>query len=200
MRLLRGAVGLIVAAQLVWPEHARAQNGVGFRFVFGRQAMTGDLGAELDPSTDSEFAILIPAWVLRVGAGASYASFRQSGTDSSWSQIGLQVLVTYPFRLTPKLRPYLEARYTYRRLRPEEDRYFGGEEQVLGDYVSSGSGLEGALGVEFVLHPRAAIDFSATAGRFALSPNLSDAGLGDIDSGGTWSIHFGMTWFPLSNR
>jgi len=201
MRLLRSAaVGLIVAAHLVGPVRVHAQNGLGFRFVFGREAMTGDLGTEFDPSIDSEFALLIPLWVLRVGGGASYASFRESGTDSSWSQIGMHLLVMYPVRLTPKLRPYIEARFTFRRLRPEEDRYFGGEEQVLGDYVSSGSGFEAVVGTEFVLHPRAAIDLSASAGVFALNRSLADAGLSDINSGGTWSVHLGMTWFPLSNR
>ena len=200
MRLLRGAaVGLIVA-HLVWPEHVQAQNGLGFRFVFGRQAMTGDLGAEFEPSIDSEFAVLIPAWALRIGGGASYASFRESGADSSWSQIGMHILVTYPLRLTPTLRPYVEARFTFRRLRPEDDRYFGGEDKVLGDYVSSGSGFEGVLGTEFVLNHRAAIDLSLAAGVFSLNRSLGEAGLGDITSGGTWSFHLGMTWFPVSNR
>ena len=148
MRLLRGAaVGLIVA-HLVWPEHVQAQNGLGFRFVFGRQAMTGDLGAEFDPSIDSEFAVLIPVWALRIGGGASYASFRESGADSSWSQIGMHILVTYPLRLTPTLRPYVEARFTFRRLRPEDDRYFGGERMRRAVHVTDQTGVgidKGAL-------------------------------------------------------
>ena len=52
-------VGLAVTALLfLGPEAARAQEGVGFRFLFGHQVMTGDLGPQFDPAVDADFSVM----------------------------------------------------------------------------------------------------------------------------------------------
>ena len=199
LRHLRTFLALLGMA-VVSPSVAHAQDGVGFRFLFGHQAMTGDLGAQFDPAVDAEFSILVPVSAVRVGAGANWASFQVHDADASWSQVRFHVLAAVPLQVTPRFRPYVEGRYTFRRLRPEEDRYFGGEEQLLGDYVSKGSGFEGVVGAEVVLHPRMAVDLSAGAGTFSLDEDLADQGLQPVESSKSWSLRVGGSWFPANNR
>jgi hypothetical protein len=174
---------------------------VGFRFAFGSQHMGGDIGDALDRTIDAEFSILVPVRSMRVGGGANWGSFDVIGEEESWSQLRFHLLAGYAYRLTPLLRPYAEARWTYRRLRPEDDRFFGSEEEeLLRDFVAQGGGVEGVLGVEIVLAPKLAIDLSGAFGSFGVSPDLSEEGLGPIDSGTTWRLHAGVTWFPMNER
>jgi hypothetical protein len=179
-----------------------AQDGpVGFRFAFGSQHMGGDIGDALDRTIDAEFSILVPVRSMRVGGGANWGSFDVVGEEESWSQVRFHLLAGYAYPLTPLLRPYAEARWTYRRLRPEDDRFFGSEEEeLLRDFVAQGGGVEGVLGVEIVLAPKLAIDLSGAFGSFGVSPDLSEEGLGPIDSGTTWRLHAGVTWFPMNER
>ena len=189
-----------VVALMVAPGGVHAQDGLGFRFQFGQQRTTGELGDQFDHTVDAEFSILYAFSPIRVGGGANWASFKVHDEPESWSQIRFHLLVAYPFEVTPWLRPYVEGRYTYRHLRPEGDRYFGGEEELLGDFISKGSGFQGVAGIELVLHPRLAFDMSVGAGSFSLSPDLSEEGLGPIDSSNNWDFHAGLTWFPMNNR
>lgn len=202
MRGLRSAGVCLAAAAalLLAPGGVHAQDGLGFRFLFGQQSMTGELGEKLDHTVDADFSILWGFSRIRVGGGANWASFKVHDVPESWSQVRFHFLAAYPFELTPWLRPYVEGRYTYRHLRPEGDRYFGGEEELLGDYLAKGGGFQGVAGVELVLHPRLAVDLSVGAGSFKLSPDLSEGGLGAIDSSNNWDFHAGLTWFPLNNR
>ena len=176
---------------------ARGQDGLGLRYTFGWQDVTGDFAEVLDAHVDSEFSILWGFKHVRIGAGANWVSFAMDDVEESWNQIKAHFLLGFPFQVSPGFRPYVEARYTFRRLRPEGDRYFGGEEELLGDFVSSGSGFEAVLGSEFVLGPKWAIDLSGAYGQFSTSPDLSELGLGDINSGGNWRVHAGITWFPV---
>ena len=177
---------------------AEGQDGIGFRFSFGWQDMGGDMAEVLDGHVDSEFSILYPVGALRLGAGANWVSFEMDDVEESWNQIQAHFLVALPLQVSPGLRVYGEGRYTYRRLRPEEDRYFGGEEALLGDFVASGNGFEAVLGSEIVLGPLWAIDLSAAFGRFTTTPDLSEQALGTVDSGSTWRVHAGLTWFPAN--
>ena len=197
--------GLIVIAALLTSASVGApvgaQESLGFRFGFGSQHMVGDLGDVLDSAIDAEFTILYPIRSFRVGGGANWASFEVDTNDASWNQIRFHFLAGYALQLTPLLRPYVEARWTYHRLRPEDDRFFGSEEEeLLRDFVANGSGFEGVLGVEVVLGPRFAVDVAGGAGPFTVSPDLSEEGFGPIDSGSTWRFMLGATWFPLDGR
>lgn len=191
---------LALATALAGPVPVAAQDGVGFRFAFGRSAFGGDMAGVMDPAADAEFSILHPVGPLRLGAGANWASFRETGADASWSQVKFHTLVGYRIQTATRLRLYAEGRYTFRRLRPEDDRFFGGEEKLLREYVASGSGYEGVVGAEIVLHPRVAVDVSGAYGSFGVRPDLSAEGLGAVDSGIGTRIHLGLAWFPVNKR
>mgnify|MGYP001821162960 FL=1 len=178
----------------------RAQDGPHFRFGFGWQDMSGDMGDVMDGAVDAEFSIIHPVKQVRIGAGANWVSFAMDDFDESWNQIRLHLLVGYPFRVSERFVPYIEGRWVYRRMRPEDDRFYGGEEELLRDFVVSGSGFEGVIGTEFVLNRASAIDFAIAANPFSVSPDLSDEGLGEIDSGMAWRVHVGLSWFPTNGR
>lgn len=191
----------LAALSLLSPVGAAAQEeSAGFRLALGWQALGGDIGSSFDGSVDAEFSILIPVSRLRVGGGANWASFAVTGAEASWNQIRFHGLIGIPFRLSETLHPYLEGRWTYRRLRPEDDRFFGGEDELLRDFKSAGHGIEGVAGLAFFLTPRLALDLSAALGSFSVAPDLSEEGLGAVDSGTSWRIHTGVSWFPLSGR
>lgn len=179
--------------------------GLGLRLGFGRETMTGDMADALDDAIDADFTILYPFGSFRAGLGVNWASFDVVDQDSTWNQIRLHLLGSWVFEVSPSVRPYLEARYIYRRLYPEDDRYIEfdeeaeeGEEAVLRDFRVAGSGLEAVGGVEIFVTRRVAIDLSGAWGVFSVSPDLSEEGFGPIDSGGSWRIFAGIAWFPLS--
>ena len=190
----------LAATVLASPSALSAQSGVGFHFAFGWQDTAGDLGDVFDGGVDAEFSVTAPAGPLRVGIGANWVSFDITGVDGSFSQVQLHELAAYPIRISDKLQPYVQARVTHRRLRPEDQRYFGGEDAVLRDFVASGYGFEGVVGAQMFLSPRAAFDVSAALAPFSVSPDLSGEGLGPLDSGMSWRLHAGLSWFPVSDR
>jgi len=190
-----------LAAALAGALPASAQlDPLALRFGFGSQQMGGDLGDVLDGAVDAEFSLMVPVGRLRVGGGANWASLKMVDQEASWNKIRFHALVGFPLRLTERFRPYAEARYTFQRLRPEDDRFFGGEERLLRDFVTSGSGFEGVLGTEVTINHSVAVDLSGALGTLSLSPDLSEEGLGPVDSGSTWRLHAGVAWFPLTNR
>ena len=191
----------VASACLLSPLTAAAQErSTGFRFGFGWHDLGGDVGASLDGAVDAEFTVLVPVSFLRVGAGASWASFDVDGAEASWSQVRFHTLVGVPFRLSERVHPYVEGRWTFRHLRPEDDRYFGGEDKLLRDFKSTGHGLEAVGGVALFITPRVAVDLSAAVGSFGISPDLSDQGLGSVDSGVSRRFHVGLTWHPTHGR
>ncbi len=192
---------LLACGLLCLVSRAAAQeDSFGFRFAFGWQELGGDIGDPFDGAVDAEFSILVPVSVLRVGAGANWASFAQTGADASWSQVRFHGLVGVPFRLSERVHPYIEGRWTFRHMRPEDDRFFGGEDELLRDFKATGHGLEGVAGVALFLSPRVALDLSAAMGSFGVSPDLGEEGLGPLDSGSSWRLHAGVSWFPTHGR
>jgi hypothetical protein len=196
-----GAVlGIVLALAFATGRGAHAQDGTHFRFGFGWQDMGGDLGDVYDGAVDAEFSIIYPVKAVRLGGGANWVSFAMDDFDESWSQTRFHLLVGYPFQLSERLRPYVEGRWVFRRLRPEDDRFYGGEEELLRDFSSTGNGLEGVLGTEIILNRAAAIDVAVAGGNVSISPDLSDEGLGEVDSGFAWRVHVGLSWFPTNGR
>lgn len=192
-----GHVGLVALVVWVgWAPAAAAQDGVGFRMAFGWHELAGEMGDAFDGTVDAEFSVLVPVRRIRVGGGANWASFRVSGQESSFSRLRFHGLVGFPFRVGPRLRPYVEARYTFQRFRPEDDRFFGGEDRLLRDFAASGSGFEGVAGVEIGLGARTSLDLSGALGTFTVSPDLAEEGLGPLDSGTAWRLQAGVSWFP----
>jgi len=197
-RVLTLVLGLYLAAL---PDCAQAQTGLGFRYAMGWQDVGGDYGAIFDGAIDADFTILYGLPKVRLGGGMNFVSFAMDDIDNeTWNQVTGHFLIAYPFQIVPKLGAYVEARLVFRRLRPEGTRYFDeeGNEELLSDFVVSASGLETVAGLEVPLGPRWAIDISAAFSRFTTDLDVSSQGLGSIDSGSTWRIHAGITWFPVS--
>ena len=194
--------GLIIALgiALLRTGPVGAQDGIGFRFALGWQGMSGDMGKVFDGAVDAEGSLLFPVGPVRLGGGVNLVSLAMDDLDATFNQVRFHLLVGYPIRVSDWLRPYVEGRYTFRRLRPEDDRFFGGEDELLREFLASGSGVEGVLGAEIVLNPRLAVDFSGALSPFKVSPDLTREGLGPYDSGMSWRIQAGLAWFPVSER
>lgn len=184
-----------VVALVLSVAPASAQEGFGFRFGLGWQNPGGDLGEVLDGAVDGEFSLLIPFHFLRIGGGVNWSSLPMDAADASWSQIRYHGLIAVPYRVTDRLRPYVEGRYTYRTFRPEDGRFYGAERQELRDFTPSGGGFEGTLGLEVAVGRSTYLDLSGSVGQFTLSPDLSEEGLGPIDSGTSWRFQAGIAWF-----
>ncbi len=174
-------------------------DGTGFRFAFGWQDVAGDMGENLSGAVDAEFSFFIPVWRLRIGAGANWMSYGMHDFDESWSQIRFHLLAGYHFLPTARIRPYVEGRWTWQRLRPEDDRFYGGEDKILREFVASGPGLEGVAGVEIALGHRWAVDLSGAVGTYTVSPDISEdnPALTPADSGTPWRLHAGIAWYPI---
>jgi len=180
------------------PAGLQAQDGVGFRFTGGWQGISGDFGEALDGHYDAEFSMMYSFASVRLGAGASWVSFAMDNVDETWDQNKTHFLVAYPFGLGSSVRAYVEGRLTYRRLRPEGTRYTEHTEEILGDFVASGTGFEAVAGAEIPFGRHWALDLSGAFGRFATNVDLSSQGLGPIDSGSTWRLHAGVVVFPTN--
>ncbi|HSM03872.1 MAG TPA: hypothetical protein VK858_04595 [Longimicrobiales bacterium] len=175
-------------------------DGTGFRFAFGWQDVAGDMADNLSGAVDAEFSFFVPVWRLRVGAGANWMSYGMDDYDESWSQIRFHLLAGYHFLPTARIRPYVEGRWTWQRLRPEDDRFYGGEDEILREFVASGPGWEGVAGVEVALGHRWAVDLSGGVGTYSVSPDISKddpESLVPADSGIPWRIHAGIAWYPI---
>ena len=189
---------LFAIALLVSPVAVDAQEGIGFRYSMGWQDMGGDYGTVLDGATSADFTILYGLPNIRLGAGANYVSFAMDDVEETWNQIMGHFLVAYPFELSSRVTGYVEGRLAYRRLRPEEDRFINDTEELLSDFVASASGFELVAGIEVPMSPRWALEASGAFGRFTTDVDLSSQGLGPIDSGNSWRLHAGVTWFPTA--
>lgn len=199
MRPSRWTLCLLLGFAPALTTSASAQTGLGFRYAMGWQDVSGDYGAIFDGAIDADFTILYALPAIRLGAGTNWVSFAMDDVDDeTWNQITGHFLVAYPFQLMPKLGAYVEGRLVFRRLRPEGTRYFDHEEELLSEFVVSASGFEGVAGLEIALDPRWAFEVSAAFSRFTTNMDVSSQGLGPIDSGSTWRIHAGITWFPTS--
>ena len=197
-RILIALLGLGLMAP---PLKVEAQTGIGFRYAMGWQDVGGDFGTVFDGAYDADFTILYGLPKIRLGAGTNFVSLAMDDVDDeSWSQLTGHLLVAYPIQIAPKLGAYVEGRFAFRRLRPEGTRYFDehAEEEILGEFVVSAKGFEWVAGIEIPLDPRWAFEVSAAFSRFSTNMDLSSEGLGPIDSGSTWRIHAGITWFPAS--
>jgi hypothetical protein len=160
------------------------------------------MGENLDGAIDAEFSFFVPVWKLRLGLGANWMSYDMDDFDETWSQIRFHFIAGYHFLPTARIRPYVEGRATWQRLRPEEDRFYGGEEEILGDFLMSGPGLQGVAGIEVPLNTRWTIDLSGSIGTYSVSPNIAEenASLSPADSGTPWRLAAGVAWYPLRHR
>jgi len=48
--------------------------------------------------------------------------------------------------------------------------------------------------------PQDIVSFAVGVNPFSVTPDLSDEGLGPVDSGMAWRVHLGLSWFPTNGR
>ncbi|MGI9627916.1 MAG: hypothetical protein ACR2QM_13855 [Longimicrobiales bacterium] len=210
--ILRLTASLLLAAILfVVPSDAAfaQQRGLGFRFLVGAQGIGGDYGDILDTGLPGEFTVLYGLDKIRLGGGFGWTShgMNHGAEEGHFSFIDTHFLVGYPFTLgSSGIRPYVEGRFIYRKIRPE-DGLFGHEPEPSEDrgefgehefaFSVSGTGGEAVVGAEIPVTRRLRLDVSGRVGRFtSTAVDLQEFGLDTYGSGSSWGVYFGAFWFP----
>ncbi len=190
---------------LVGPRSAAAQrSGLGFDIKLGYSSLGGEYGQVLEDGIDGEFNIYYGLERLRLGWGINLVSYgmAQPAEDfDSWSQVGLQWSVAYPFRSGAAMQPYVEGRLTWDRLRPEdhEEGFSDPEEEEEEDPHPRVSGWGGTAvaGVFASLTETVLLDLSARYGIFSTAEaDLEYLNQPNIASGNRWGVRLGIVWYP----
>jgi hypothetical protein len=178
--------------------------GLGFDLKMGYSALGGEYGDALDDGVDAELNVYYGLEHLRLGWGVNLVSYgfveaEEDAEVDSASQVGMQFSVAYPFHLSPRFKPYVEARLTWDRFRgeghvegfpPPEDE---GENTTP---TASGWGGTAVAGVFVGITETLFADFSGRWGRF--STTLSDfsyVGAPDVADGTRWGVRTGLVWY-----
>jgi opacity protein-like surface antigen len=196
-----------LAASLLATSHLEAQDKFGFTGVLGWETVSGGASQVLDQGITGEFDIYYHFGHLRAGIGVNVVSY-DAITDKlppvaaelaqSISRVTLNFLVGYKFITDGPLRPYLEGRVGYVRLRPEWNYWTNpGEpgENVEDRETGVQYGLRGGLEVPFARKWSA--DISALWTGFSITEvEGNSAGLEDFDSGSTIGVLAGVSFYP----
>ena len=184
----------------------RAQEGFGFEAVLGYSSMGGDYGKVLDAGLMSEFVALYQYRSYRLGLGVAVASldFDEDVVEDAYvSKTGFFGHFTYVFRSARKLRPYIQVRAAYARVRPEGEVLEAidpVEEDEEGENPSDAvDGVDVALvpGIELAFTRWFAVDLSVMFNQFSVGEvDLSPIGQEPVDSGRLYSIRLGAVWRP----
>ncbi len=182
-----------------------AQQGLGFEFSMGYQWVYGgdEYGELLDGGVDGEFVLSYTLGKLRYGIGSDWASYgmNEPFQKESWSNIASHLGVAFFPMQGRRVSPFVEVRLVNRRLRPEGDFLAEEEPDEEGENTSEirVGGTSGALlaGAEVRMTDRWWAKVSGYWGRIDNSDaDLSDIGLGAVDSGSVTGIRFGLFWTP----
>ncbi|NIM51578.1 MAG: hypothetical protein GTO22_20415, partial [Gemmatimonadales bacterium] len=149
-----------------------AQSGFSFSVAMGYTGVSGDWGDILKDGIDADINISYLWRHLRFGAGAYYVSYDLEPPleEESVSNVSLHASLGYVF-LTGRVRPYLQLRGVYQRLRPEGEAFHPDppplgeepEEEEGENPAPRRNGTGGTLvgGVEIVLTPNITLDPNA---------------------------------------
>jgi hypothetical protein len=203
-RLWSISLPTVVATLLMSPSLGTAQApGLGFDMKWGYSEIGGDWGEVLTDGTDWEFDIFYGLEHVRLGWGLNMVSYdltEELGEIDSASQVGMQFSLAYPFRQISFFRPYLEARLTWDRFRPEEHVEGFPDEEEEGEnnaptYSGWGGTAVGGLMIPFT--PTVLADVSARYGVISTSEaDLGYLGLPTVSSGNRWGVRVGLVWYP----
>lgn len=183
-----------------------AQTGFSFSVALGYTGVSGDWGTILKDGIDADINISYLWRHLRFGAGAYYVSYNLEPPleEESISNVSLHASFGYVF-LTGRVRPYLQLRGVYQRLRAEGHHFSEepppeeGEEGEGENPAPRRSGTGGTLvgGVEIVLTKNITLDpnvwYSVTQ---TDDLDLTEFGGPVISKGQTYGIRLGITWYP----
>lgn len=186
-----------------------AQTGFSFSVAMGYTGVSGDWGAILKDGIDADINISYLWRHLRFGAGAYYVSYNLEPPleGESISNVSLHGSFSYVFLTTGRVRPYLQLRGVYQRLRPEGEAFHPDppppgeepEEEEGENPAPRRNGTGGVLagGVEIVLTPNITLDpnvwYSVTQTE---DLDLTEFGGPVISEGRSWGIRLGITWYP----
>jgi hypothetical protein len=188
---------------IVGTSSASAQSrGWGFDLKMGYSQLGGEWAEVMDDGVDAELNVFYGLEKLRLGGGinlVSYGLLDPTEDVESASQVGLHLAVGYPFPAWRRIQPYVEARLTWDRLRPEghEEGFPPPEEE--GENTgpqASGFGGTAVAGVFVGITERLFADFSGRFGGFKTSISQLDyLEAPDVASASRWGIRAGLVWY-----
>jgi opacity protein-like surface antigen len=198
---------VFLAASLLATSHLEAQDGFGFTGVLGWETVSGGASQVLDQGITGEFDVYYHFGHVRTGIGVNVVSY-DAITDNlppvaaelaqSVSRVTLNLLLGYKFITDGPLRPYVEGRIGYVRLRPEWNYWTTpGEpgENVEDREKGVQYGLRGGLEIPFARAWSA--DISALWTGFSITEvEGNSAGLENFDSGSTIGVLAGVSFYP----
>lgn len=196
------ALTLVALLVLAARPLAAQSRGFGFDFKMGYSALGGEWGDVLDDGVEAEMNLFYGMERVRVGGGVnlvSYGLLDPTDDVDSASQVGLHVGVAYPFPRWRRLQPYVEARLTWDRLRPEghEEGFPPPEEE--GENTgpqASGFGGTAVAGVFVGITERLFAEFSGRYGSFKTSiSNLDYLDAPEVASATRWGLRAGLVWY-----
>lgn len=195
---------LLLAASLAVtraPLAAQAR-GWGFDLKMGYSQLGGEWAEVMDDGVDAELNVFYGLEKLRLGGGinlVSYGLLDPTEDVESASQVGLHFAVGYPFPAWRRIQPYVEARLTWDRLRPEgHDEGFPPPEEEGENTGPQASGFGGTAvaGVFVGITERLFADFSGRFGGFKTSiSELDYLGAPEVASASRWGIRAGLVWY-----
>jgi hypothetical protein len=195
---------LLLAASLAVtraPLAAQAR-GWGFDLKMGYSQLGGEWAEVMDDGVDAELNVFYGLEKLRLGGGinlVSYGLLDPTEDVESASQVGVHFAVGYPFPSWRRIQPYVEARLTWDRLRPEghEEGFPPPEEE--GENTgpqASGFGGTAVAGVFVGITERLFADFSGRFGGFKTSISQLDyLEAPEVASASRWGIRAGLVWY-----
>jgi hypothetical protein len=183
-----------------------AQTGFSFSVAMGYTGVSGDWGTILKDGIDADINISYLWRHMRFGAGAYYVSYNLESPleEESISNVSLHASFGYVF-LLGRVRPYLQLRGVYQRLRAEGHHFDpeptppeeGEEEGENPAPRRNGTGGTLVGGVEIVLTRNITLDPNAW---YSVSQtedlDLTEFGGPVISKGQSWGIRLGITWYP----
>lgn len=209
MDLKRAAVALVtLAAGLAVTSPAFAQDRFGFTGALGWETVSGGASQVLDPGFTGEFDIYYHFGHLRAGVGVNVVSYEVNTENlppvaaelaNGISRVTLNLLVGYKFITTGSLRPYLEGRIGYIRLKPEWNYWLDIPEKPGENTQDRETGVQYALrgGLEIPFARKWSADVSAIWSAFSISEvEGNSAGLESFDSGSTLGFLIGTSFYP----
>jgi opacity protein-like surface antigen len=198
---------IFLAISVLASSPVAAQDRFGFTGVLGWETVSGGASQVLDQGITGEFDIYYHFGHIRAGVGVNVVSYDVI-TDNlppvvaelaqSVSRVTLNLLVGYKFITDGALRPYVEGRVGFVRLRPEWNYWTTPEEP--GENVEDREtgvqyGLRGGLEIPFARKWSA--DISALWTGFSISEvEGNSAGLENFDSGSTIGVLAGISFYP----
>lgn len=209
MDLKRVAATLVMlAAGLGVCSPLFAQDRFGFTGALGWETVSGGASQVLDPGITGEFDIYWHFGHWRTGIGVNVVSY-EVNTDNlppvaaeladGISRVTLNLLVGYKFITTGSLRPYVEGRIGYIRLKPEWNYWLDIPDAPGENTQDSETGVQYALrgGLEIPFARKWSADISAIWSAFSISEvEGNSAGLESFDSGSTLGFLIGTSFYP----